>query len=1106
MKTIFYRFLQTAFLGAVLLLWGLRASAQDRRLTGKVTSTDGPVPGANIVLKGTQTGTSSDANGSFSINVQGASPVLVISAIGFKTQEYTPGNRTTLSITLEDDATALSEVVVTGYTTENRRDVTGAVSTVSPAQLKVVPSSNVEQQLQGRVSGVTVITNGQPGTSSQVRVRGFGSLTGNQPLYVVDGVPTQNIQFLSPNDIETTTVLKDAASASIYGARAASGVIVMTTRKGSRNAQKLSISYDGLYGVTDPGKGLAILNPQEQADWFWQARKNDIYQAGTTVGPDSFTGISNGQYGSGPTPVLPDYLLVGSQSGLPASAVNLTAEAAKYNVNPANGAIYNVIPANKQGTDWWKAITRVAPIMQHNLGFAGGTASSRFYLSLGMLQQAGVIIFNDYTRYTLRANTEFDITKKLRFGENFQLAYIKTKGILGGVGNQFGNGTNNNSSSSADENEVLSAFRMPPIIPIYNSFGGYAGTAAPGFNNPRNPVADRTANANNSNFNIVGFGNAYLEYDLLPSLTLRSSIGGNYYTNYFNSYGRIQYENSENNTTYTYNEGAGYGLAWTFTNTAAYKQKFGIHDVFVLGGIEALNNGAGRGINGSGQNPFNTDPNYVTISTTTPGATRQVNSGYGLGNKFFSLFAQARYTFNDKYIITGVVRRDGSSQFAAANRYGVFPAVSAAWRLSGEEFMKNLPWVSDLKIRGGYGIMGNSNGLSATNQYSLFNGGAGQGYDIGGTNNSIASGFYRSQIGNAAAKWESSITSNIGLDATFFNNKVEFYLDFWRKDTKDLLFQLSLPGVVGVRSSAPFSNVASMRNQGIDITLITRGNISGDLGYEVTGIGSFLSNKILELAPGVPYFGVGGTRLSTNAVRNQPGQPLSSFYGYKVIGLFNSKQDVDAAPTQSGAAPGRFRYADIAGTDANGNVTGPDGKIDDSDRTFLGSPIPKFTGSITLTLKYKGFDLNTNLYASLGGKIFNNQRWFTDFYPSFTGAAVGARVKDSWLPDHTDTTVPIYESASNFSTNTQANSYYVENGSYGRLQYLNLGYTFPAVLLNRINLSRLRLSVSANNLLTITKYTGLDPAVGGAADTNFGIDIGNYPIQRSYNVGLSFGF
>jgi len=1096
MKSTLYRLLHTSFLGAVMLLWSLNASAQDRRVTGKITGADGPVPGANVVLKGTTTGTATDANGEYALNLRGASPVLVISAIGFKTQEVTVGNRTAVDVTLQDDATALSEVVVTGYSTENRRDVTGAVSTVKPAQLKVVPSTNVEQQLQGRVAGLTVITNGQPGTTSQVRVRGFGSFGGNQPLYVVDGVPTQSIQYIAPDDIETTTVLKDAASASVYGARAASGVIVLTTKKGQRRAQKLSISYDGLYGVTDPGHGQKILNPQEQADWTWQARKNDLYQLGTPVGPDSFTGIANNQYGSGQTPVLPDYLLVGNRSGVAASTVDLAAEQLKYNINPANGAIYNVIAANRAGTDWYKEITRVAPLMRHTLGFSGGTESSRYYLSLGMQNQAGIITYNNFSRYTFRVNTEFDITKKLRFGENIQFAYVSTTGLQGSTGSTLGNGTNNNSSVAADENDILLAFRQAPIIPVYNAFGGYAGTAAPGFNNARNPVANRIGAKDNLNYNVIGFGNAYLEYDVIPALTLRSSIGGTYFGNYSNSYNRSQYENSENNTNYVYNEGANVGLSWTFTNTAQYKQKFGIHDISVLAGIEALNTGNGRGISGSGLNPFTTDPNYVTIGTTTPGATRNVNSYYGLGNNFYSIFGQARYTFNDKYILTGVVRRDGSSQFGAENRYGVFPAISGAWRLSSEDFMKNLSWVSDLKIRGGYGLMGNSNYLSSTNQYNLFGSNAGNSYDVTGANTSVQAGYYRSQIGNSAAKWETSVTSNIGIDGAFFNNRLEVVLDFWQKDTKDLLYPLALPGVVGVRANAPYVNVASMRNKGIDLLVTTRGNVTGELGYEVTAVGSILDNKITAIAPSVPFFTANGQRLSTPVVRNEPGHDLSSFYGYKVIGLFESKEQVAAAATQSGAAPGRFRYQDT-----NGDKT-----INDDDRVYLGSPIPKFTGSVTLTLKYKGFDLNTQLYASLGNKIFNNSKWYTDFYPSFPGAAVSSRVKDSWLPTHTNTDVPIFENTSNFSTNQVANSYYVENGSYGRLQYLTLGYTFPQGLLDRINLSRLRISASATNLFTITKYSGLDPAVGGSADQNFGIDIGNYPVTRGYNVGLSFGF
>ena len=1100
-----------ALLLGLLVTSGLalaQSTARTGRVTGK-TDREG-IPGVNVTVKGTSRGVVTNATGDFSITVPD-NAILVFSFIGYSPQEVTVGRQSTINIGMVEDATSLNEVVVTGYSTDSRRETSGAVSTVQPQQLKAVPSGNVEQQLQGRVSGLTVITNGQPGTTSQIRVRGFGAFGGNQPLYVVDGVPTQNVDFLVPDDIENTTVLKDAASASIYGARAANGVIVYTTKKGQRRAQKLTVSYDGLFGATDPGKGQPILNPQEQADWTWQSRKNDKYQEGVPLGPDSFTNLAGGQYGTGPTPLLPEYLLVGNRSGI-TGGVDLAAESKKYNVNPANGAIYLVIPANKEGTDWYKAITRTAPVMRHTLGFSGGSDYSRFYLSLGMQQQAGIVKNNDFTRYSLRANTEFDITKKIRFGENIQFTYLSARGTQGGDGGQ---------GVAGDENDVLQAFRMPPIIPVYNSFGGYAGTAAPGFNNPRNPVANRDGQQNNLGYSLIGYGNAYLEYDVIPALTLRSSLGGSYRNNYYNFYSRAQYENSENGTNFTYGEGAGYGLAWTFTNTAQYKQQFGIHSINVLAGVEALNTGSGRGVNGSGLNPFTTDPNYVTISSTTSGATRQVGSGYGLGVNFFSTFAQARYALNDKYIVSGTVRRDGSSQFGANSRYGVFPAFSAAWRISSEPFMKSLPWVSDLKIRGGYGLMGNSNNVNPNNQYNLFASNAGNGYDINGANTASEAGFYRSQIGNANAKWETSITSNIGFDGSFYNNKLEVILDVWRKDTRDLLFQLGLPGVVGVRANAPTVNIAKMRNQGIDITVITRGNLTPKVGYEVTAIGSFLSNQIQELAPGTPYFYSGGTRLSTNVVRNEPGQSISSFYGYNVIGLWQSKEEVAAADKialtaakaaataagqdpatvtsatfQNGAGPGRFRYADTNG----------DGKIDDADRAYLGSPVPKFTGGVTLTLRYSGFDFNTYMYTSLGNKIFNNSRWFTDFYPSFTGAAVSARVKDSWLPTHTNTNIPMFESASNFSTNTQSNSYYVEDGSFLRMQYLSAGYTFPARMLGNTGLSRLRIGVSATNLFTLTKYTGLDPAVGGAADSNFGIDIGNYPVTRGYNAQISFGF
>lgn len=515
MNTKIYLFFQTAFLCSVMLGWSLNASAQGRRVTGRITGPDGLIPGVNVLLKGTTTGTTTDATGNYSIALKSDSDVLVVSAIGYKSREVTVGTQSTLNVSLDEEASTLNEVIVTGYTTDSKRESTGAVATVKARDLTATPSGNVEQQLQGRVAGVTVITNGQPGTASQIRVRGFGSFGNNQPLYIVDGVPVGGIDFLNPGDIENTTVLKDAASSSIYGARAASGVIVVTTKKGQRSARKLTVTYDGLYGATNPGTGQDMMNPTDFATWTWNAFKNDGLQA------NKAPVFSHPQFGTGDTPIIPEYINVGGQPGVTGS-VNLAAERLKYNVNPNAGPIYQVVRANKQGTDWYKAITRVAPLQRHSFGFGGGTETSRFYVGLSAQDQQGILKNNSFKRYAFRVNTEFDILKNLRFGENIQLTYLQVLGQSGGAAN--GNGT----GVAGDENDILQAFRMPSIIPVYDEFGGYAGTAAKGFNNPRNPVASRDGQANDRNYTGAGIGNAYLEYDPIPGLTLRSSLGGTY--------------------------------------------------------------------------------------------------------------------------------------------------------------------------------------------------------------------------------------------------------------------------------------------------------------------------------------------------------------------------------------------------------------------------------------------------------------------------------------------------------------------------------------------------------------------------------------------------
>lgn len=1090
---------------ALLLCMLVSASAVAQTVTvrGKISDDTGqPLPGVSILEKGTTNGSTSDVEGNYSIQV-GQNATLVFSFIGYQTQEIAVENRTNIDLTLAPDIQALEEVIVTGYSVDKRRELTGAVSTVKSRDLTFAPTGNVEQMLQGRVPGVTVITNGQPGTTSQIRVRGFGSFGGNAPLYVVDGVPTGDVNFINPDDIETTTVLKDAAAASIYGARAASGVIVYTTKRGARN-QRLNITYDNLIGFTDPGKGQEMLMPQEFADWTWQAIRNtedaNAAAAGRPVDyAAAFAKFNHPQFGAGLNPVMPVYLKVGSQAGaiIGNSAVDLEAQRALYNIDPRNGSIYTVIRANLEGTDWYDEITRTAPIFRQTLGFNGGGEKSRFYFGLSTQDQKGILLNHDFKRYAFRANSEFDVLEKLRFGENLQFTYRSVVGLSGDAGGQ---------GVADDENDILSAFRMPSIIPVYDVFGGFAGTTASGFNNPRNPVANRMGLGNNKAFEASAFGNIYLEYDLIPGLTLRSSLGGGYRNYAGRNYGRWQYENSENNSAFSYSQNNGYSFNWVFTNTANFKKTFGDHALDLLAGQEALNTGQGWNDSQNGLNPFSWDPNYINISNVT---SVVANGSQFLGSNFSSIFGRLNYAFQEKYIISGVIRRDGSSRFGSQNRYGVFPAVSAAWRISSEAFMQPVTWISDLKIRGGYGEMGNSNPVDQNNQFSLYGGSIGaSSYDISGSNSSATTGFYRTRIGNTSTRWETSITSNIGIDGNLFDGRLDVIIDFWKKDTRDLLYSLPITATAGYNAAVPSVNVAKMVNKGVDLFLGTKGNITSGLTYELNVTGSFLNNEIVEIAGGQTYMTtVNPGYRGITPIRNQLGYSLSAFYGYDVVGLFRDAADVASHATQSGAAPGRFKYRDIAGpVDAEGNATGPDGVIDANDRTYLGSPVPKFTGGLNFILRFKNFDFEGYMYASAGNKIFNVSKWFTDFYPSFQGAAISARVRDSWSPTNLDAEIPVFESASNFSTNTQSNSFYVEDGSYLRLQNISLGYTLPANLLDRLNMNKLRVFISTNNLFTITGYSGLDPAVGGAADTNFGIDLGNYPVTRSYTAGLNIGF
>ena len=1054
-------------------------------ITGTITDASGvPLPGANVVIKGTSTGAAADFDGNYSIE---ASPgdVLVFSYTGYNSSEITVGTSNVINATLEEGLT-LDEVVVTGYTVETKRETTAAVSIVSAEELAAIPSGNVEQQLAGRVAGVTVITNGQPGTASQVRVRGYGGFGGNQPLYIVDGVPIQDIGFLSPDDIATTTVLKDAAAASIYGARAANGVIVYTTKQGARGDRKTNISINIQSGVTDPNVAGSpkMLNPQDMAEYTHIGFRNNAAANGTT--PQ----YTHPQYGPNATPTFPDYLHADGQNGVSASDINLAQIRANYEADPEN--VFLIRP-NLAGTNWYREITRIAPALRANLGFDGGNENGRFYIGLSMQSLAGILLANEQNRFTARFNSEFDLAPWLSIGENLQITYNSVVGQTGGNGGQ---------GIADDESEVLSAYRMPTIIPVFDDFGSYASTRAAGFNNPRNPVRRlQQDRGDDVAFNTSAFGNFYALIKPFEGLTFRSSIGG-YYFNFTNRDYNYRYlGDSEPQASFSFSEGSTYGYSYTFTNTLTYEKLFADkHKVKVLLGQEAIEGTntpvaapRGRRIQGSGINPFSTDLDFVTLSAVQ---SPVVQSFIFKGANFSSLFGQLQYNYDERYYLSAVVRRDGSSVFGANNRYGTFPAFSGAWRIIGESFMDNQNLFQDLKVRVGWGQMGNSNNVDPANQFSLAASSLGNTfYPIGGQNSGADEGFATSRIGNEDAKWETSTTTNVGFDATILDNHVDIEFDWWKRDTEDLLFVVPLAGVTGNFASAPSRNVGKMFNRGIDLRVVWNGNFTEDFRFEFAVNNTFLKNEVVQFAPGIDFLD-GGSFRGIAPTRNQIGKPLSSFFGYDVIGYFESDADVASSPAQDGAGVGRFKYRDVNG----------DGAITPDDRTYLGDPIANYSGGATIDLKYKDLRMEMFWNWSTGLEVFNQSKWFRDFFGTFEGSAKGVAAFQSWTPElGNSAAAPIWESASNLSTSGASNSWYVEDGSYARLQRLAFTYSFSQLVDNSNVLSKFDVGISANNIWTITGYSGLDPVVGGDADVRFGVDVGNYPVTPSYLINVNIG-
>ncbi len=1003
--------------------------AQQITVTGSVTDANGaPLPGATILEQGTTNGTQTDFDGNFSIQVANGNATLIISYIGFAAQEIPLNGRSTISIALQEDSAQLDEVVVTGYTAQSKRTITGAVETIDSEELLKNPANSVEQQLQGKISGVNIVTSGNPAAGSQVRIRGFATFGNKDPLYIIDGSPGGTLRDINPNDIESVSVLKDISASSIYGSRAANGVIVITTKNGRKN-QPAKITYNAYISIdTDPGN-LDVLNAQQWGEMEWRGQR----AAGVAT-------PSHPSYGTGANPVIPEFL-----NGDPSVPYD-----------PETNRLLR-----SADTDWYDAVTRTGFSQSHNLSIRGGGDKGIYGVSFSYLDRQGTLIDNSFQRYSARANTQFSfLNDRIRVGENLAVIYSEVNGN-GNAGGAF-----------------AQRFTFHPLIPRRDEGGNFGGTLngilglGTNFRNPE-AVQVRLKDAIQRRMRI--FGNAFIEADILPELTLKSNIAVDYSTN-FNTGFTPEFPEGGNPGN-SLSEFSGFGSSLTWTNTLNYSKRFGDHNVTLFGGTEAIEL-SGRDINFNGTNFFTEDPNFVSVSTA--GTINTVTGDGGIGRRLSSVFGKLSYGFKDRYYADFTIRRDGASALGANNRFDTFPAVGASWVISEESFLRENALINQLKLRAAWGQAGNVNTLPDFAFASVFQSDPtfrSTGYDIGGTNqNPPANGIALTDRGNNDLVWETSESLNIGVDFSLFDYKLTGSLEWYNRKTLDLLQRIPQPLAAGI-ASAPFGNIGEIENRGVDVSLTYNGQIGEDFQFDVTGIFSTYRNEVIDIDGNPDTFlpaGFGNPNQITS--RTQVGQEIGAFYGLIVDGVI-----------QEGPNAGNFNFRDL-------NNDGTINPLDDA--TFIGSPHPDFTYSLNLNANYKNWDFSVFFRGSQGNDIWNYLRVFTDF--QLRDFNRSTRVLDAWTPDNPSNTLAQYN-LNTVTENTQPSTYFVEDGSFLRLQTLQVGYTLP----NIKGVDRLRLYLQGQNLFTITDYTGVDPEIGENSGIQIGVDGGGaYALPRIFLLGL----
>ena len=1022
-----------------LILAGTTIWAQQVDIHGTVLDDLGEgLPGATVKEKANaNNGTLTDLDGHFTLKVEKGA-VLVISFMGFDTQEVEAKDG--MTVTMGETVADMNELVVTGYQVQRKADLTGAVSVVSVDELAKQNENNPIKAMQGRVPGMNISADGNPSGAATVRIRGVGTLNNNDPLYIIDGVPTKaGMHELNGNDIESIQVLKDAASASIYGSRAANGVIIITTKRGKEG--KVKIDFDASVAVQTYANRMEVLNAKQFGQVMWQGYVND--------------GLDPNMNGLGY-----HYNWTYNQQGVPVlNGITMSKYLDAAGTTPA------------ADTDWFDQTTRTGVVQKYDISLSNGSEKGSSFFSLGYYKNLGIIKHSDFDRLSARMNSDYKLLK------------IKDRDIIT-VGEHFT--VNRTSEVQAPGGFLENVLQFNPSLPVYTTDGSFAGPVG-GYPDRENPLARLTRNGDNRYTYWRMFGDAFININPFKNFNIKSTFGLDYAQKQQRIFTYPITEGTVANPTNAVEPKQEHWTKWMWNAVASYSFEAGKNHFDALAGIE-LNREDDSWFSGKAYDFAVLKPDYMWPNAAVGEAEAYGGAG---GFSLVSFFAKANYNFDNRYLASVTVRHDGSSRFGKNNRYGTFPSFSAGWRISQEKFMENVSWLDDLKLRASWGQTGNQE-IDNLARYTLYvsnYGEAGFGgqsygtsYDIAGTNGGqqLASGFKRDQLGNDNLKWETTTQTNLGFDFGLLRNALYGSFEWYYKKTTDILVYMPGIGVMG-EGSSQWINAGEMENKGIELNVGYRGK-AGDFSYDFAGnIGTY-RNKVTKLPETIAAKGTFGG----NGVESVVGHPMGSQVGYVYDGIFKSQDEIDNHAIQNGAGLGRIRWKDLNN----------DGVINEKDQEWIYSPVPDFTWGLNIYLQYKDWDFTMFWQGVQGVDVISDLKRETDLWSglNISNLNKGQRLLDAWNPTNNSSNIPAISVMDN-NNEKRVSSYFVENGSFAKLRTVQLGYNVPSKALERMHMQRLRLYLSAQNLFTIKSksFTGVDPE-----NANFG-----YPIPVNVTFGLN---